>query len=155
MTNTEAFATRMARADKAFTRHVVDKISLRDLVPEIGASYETIRSDVTAFKQYQAENNAEELAGKRAAFLLVLDDRERKALDVYDLAMAQGKPLVAIAAINTISSLLTHRRAVEGLDAPREAKVEQSGTISIVWDDGTTPTDPGYGETGPASGYRG
>jgi hypothetical protein len=138
MTNTERLAERFARADKAFTRHVVDRVSLRDLVPEIGVSYETIRGDVAAFKQYQAESGGEELAVRRATFLLVLDDRERKALDVYDLAMAQGKPLVAIAAINTLSSLLTHRRAVEGLDMPREARVEQSGTITVVWDDGDT-----------------
>ncbi len=138
MTNTERLAERITRADKAFTRHVVDKVSLRDLVPEMGVSYETIRSDVAAFKQYQAENNAEELAVKRAVFLAVLDDRERKALDVYELAMAQGKPLVATAALNTAIATYTHRRAVDGLDMPREAKVEQSGEVRIIWDDGDT-----------------
>lgn len=144
----------MARADTAFTRHVVDKVSLRDLVPEMGVSYETIRSDVAAFGKYRAENNAEDLAVKRAVFLAVLDDRERKALDVYNLAMAQGKPLVATAALNTISSLMTHRRAVEGLDAPREAKIEQSGEIRIVWDDGTIPIDAGYGEVSLVPTHR-
>jgi hypothetical protein len=138
VTNTDQLAARMARADKAFTRHVTDKVSLRDLVPEMGVSYETIRSDTAAFRKYLAETNGGELAERRATFLAVLDDRIRKALDVYEIALTQGKPLVAVAALNTISSYPVHQRAVEGLDAPREAKVEQSGEVRIVWDNGDT-----------------
>jgi hypothetical protein len=156
VTNIDQLATRMARADEAFTKHVIGKRSLRDLAPEMGVSYETIRNDVAAFRRYLTEINSDNREERRAVFLAELDDRISKALDVYDLAMAQGKTLAAVAALNTISSFYVHKRAVEGLDAPREAKVEQSGEVRIVWDDGTgTPADPGYGEAPPTGVFQG
>ncbi len=143
MTNTDQVATRMARADKAFTRHVIDKVSLRDLVPEMGVSYETIRNDVTAFTKYLADNGAE-LAERRVTFNAELEAYKAKALYVYE-KYKNTKPLTAVAALNSVIATLTHQRAVQGLDMPREAKIEQSGEIRIVWDDGDT--------TGPQHQY--
>ena len=154
MTNTEAFADRMARADKAFTRHVIEKVSLRDLQPEMGVSYETIRSDVAAFKRYLTEGGAE-LAERRASFLAEVDAIKARALYIYE-KFKDTKPLVATAAMNTYTATLAHQRAVEGLDHPKEAKVEQSGEVRIIWDDGTdAPPDPSYGEPVLTGGYRG
>ena len=144
MTNTEALATRMARAEKAFTRHIVDKVSLRDLGPELGVSYETVRQDAAAYQQYLAANGPE-LAERRAAFVAELEGYKAKALYVFE-KYKDTKPLTAVAALNSAITTLTHQRAVQGLDMPREAKIEQSGEVRIVWDDGTIPIDAGYGE---------
>jgi len=73
---------------------------------------------------------------------------------VYEAAMRAGKLLVATAALNTAIATYTRRRAVAGLDMPREAKIEQSGEIRINWDDGTGPADPGYGEVPLAPVHR-
>ena len=48
MTNTERLAERLARAEVAFTKHVIDGMSLRDIGPELGVSHETARQDVIA-----------------------------------------------------------------------------------------------------------
>ncbi len=191
MTNTDKLAARMARADEAFTKHVVEGRSLRDLAPEMGVSYETVRSDVAAFRSYLAEANAEDLASKRAgrleelrdlkaemgvsyetvrsdvaAFrsylaeanaedlaskragrLEELRDLKAKALFIYE-RFKDSKPLTAVGALNTAMSAFTHIRAIEGLDMPKEAKVEGDIRYTVTWeDDGDdAPQDAGYGE---------
>ncbi len=147
MTNTDKLAARMARADEAFTKHVVEGRSLRDLAPEMGVSYETVRSDVAAFRSYLAEANAEDLASKRAGRLEELRDLKAKALFIYE-RFKDSKPLTAVGALNTAMSAFTHIRAIEGLDMPKEAKVEGDIRYTVTWeDDGDdAPQDAGYGE---------
>ena len=48
MANPQVFADRMERADQTFTRHVVDKVPLSQLAPELGISYSTAKADVAA-----------------------------------------------------------------------------------------------------------
>lgn len=144
MTNTEAFAQRMARADRVFTRHVVDKVDLKDIAPEEGISYDTARADLAAFRKYIAEDQTAELAIKRASFLAELDANMRRALGVYDACMAAGKHLAAIAALNTINAALTHKRAVEGLDMPKEVKADVDQRVTIMWADEDAPDQHQY-----------
>jgi hypothetical protein len=134
MTNTQAFADRMARADQTFTRHVVDKVPLSQLAPEMGVSYETAKADVQAFRQYLAQDRAAELEEKRAVFLAQIDASIARCLYLYE-RYKDTKPLAAVGALNTINALLGQVRAVEGLDMPKEARVQQEGTIRVVWSD--------------------
>jgi hypothetical protein len=105
MTNTGAFAERMARADQAFTRHVVDKVDLRTLGPERGVSYDMVRADVAAFRKYLAEDHTSELAERRASFRAELDATTRKALDVSGACMKAGKYPAAVAALNALATI--------------------------------------------------
>lgn len=79
MAKQEPLAERMARADTAFTKHVVEGRSLRDLAPEMGVSYETARSDVAAFRQCLAETSQEDLPAKCAGRLAGLQDLKARA----------------------------------------------------------------------------
>src|SRR5690242_3171076 len=103
----------MARAERAFTSHVVNGISLRDLAPELGVSPETARSDVAAYKAFLADVNRDELPAKRAARLEELHDLKARALAIYD-KYVNTKPLTAVGALNTAISTFVHIRAIEG-----------------------------------------
>ncbi len=151
MTNTDKFAERMARSDEAFTKHVVEGRSLRDLAPEMGVSYETVRSDVAAFRQYLADGSQEDLAAKRAGRLEELRDLKANALYIYE-RYKDSKPLTAVGALNTAMSAFTHIRAIEGLDMPKESKVDGDITYRVTWGD-EDDTDGGYGEQ-PAPGLQ-
>lgn len=141
----------MARADQAFTKHVVEGRSLRDLAPELGVSYETVRTDVAAFRKYLAEQqDQDDLAAKRAGRLEELRDLKAKALYVFE-RYKDSKPLTAVGALNSALAAFTHVRAIEGLDMPKETKIEGDLNYRVVWDDGDDsdgagPRDAGYGE---------
>jgi hypothetical protein len=134
MTKTEALAEHMTRAEDLFTRHVVNGVSLRDLAPEVGLSYETVRRDVSAYKQYLADVNRDELPAKRAARLAQLDDARVKAMALYE-RYKDTKPLTAVGALNTAISTFVHIRAIEGLDAPKELRAEVDTNITVMWGD--------------------
>jgi hypothetical protein len=141
VTNTQAFAERIARADQAFTRHVVDKVPLSQLGPELGVSYETARADVQTFRQYLASDRTTDLEEKRAAFLAQVDASIARCLYLYE-AYKDKKPLAAVGALNTLNALLAQVRAVEGLDAPKQLKAEQDITYRVVWDEGDEAPAP-------------
>ncbi len=146
MSNTEAQAERMARAERAFTRHVVEKVSLRDLGPELGVSAETVRQDVKAYQSFLAKTGAEDVDERRASFLAQLDDLTRKALDLFE-ACKDTKPLAAVGALNTIASLMAHRRAVEGLDMPKQVQAAQDITYRVIWSEDDDPQpDPTHAD---------
>jgi len=146
MTNTQAFADRMARADQTFTRHVVDKVPLSQLAPEMGVSYETAKADVAAFRQYLAQDHAAELEEKRAVFLSQIDAAIARCLYLYE-KYKDTKPLAAVGALNTINSLLSQVRAVEGLDAPKQAQIKEDITYKVVWSDEDQPQpDPTHAD---------
>lgn len=132
--NTERRAALLTRAEAAFTRHVVDGVSLRDLAPEMGVSVETARKDVDTFKTYLADVDRADLPAKRAVRLVELADVKAKALYVYE-RYKDTKPLTAIGALNTIVATLAHIRAIEGLDAPKEVRQEVDQRVSIRWGD--------------------
>lgn len=137
MTKTETRrAELMARSERAFTAHVVNGVSLADLAPELGVSRETARSDVAAYKAFLADVDKDALPGKRAARLAQLDDMRVKAIALYE-RYKDSRPLTAVGALNTAISTLVHIRAIEGLDAPKEARVEQETNIVVRWEDGT------------------
>src|SRR5690349_9985459 len=131
MTNPQAFAERMTRADQTFTRHVVDKVPLSQLAPEMGVSYETAKADVQAFRQYLAQDQTTDLEEKRAVFLAQINASMARCLYMYE-RYKDTKPLAAIGALNTISTLLGQVRAVEGLDAPKQAQVKEDITYRVV-----------------------
>lgn len=150
-TNVQRKAALMARAETVFQRHVIDGVSLRDLAPEVGVSVETARNDVQTFKQYLADVDRAELPAKRAARLVELEDLKARALALYD-RYKDSKPLTAVGALNTAMAAFTHIRAIEGLDAPKEARLQGEVSYRVVWDDGDD-FDGGYGEA-PAPGLQ-
>jgi hypothetical protein len=142
MTKTEALAEHMTRAEDLFTRHVVNGVSLRDLAPEVGLSYETVRRDVSAYKQYLADVNRDDHqpSGPHA---FQLDDMRARARALFD-QYKDTKPLTAVGALNSAIATLVHIRAIEGLDAPKEARVEQDTTITVVWGEDDDPVQHQY-----------
>jgi hypothetical protein len=143
-TNTEQRrAELMARSERAFTQHVVNGISLADLAPELGVSRETARSDVAAYKAFLADVNKDDLPAKRAARLAQLDDMRARARALFD-QYKDTKPLTAVGALNSAIATLVHIRAIEGLDAPKEARVEQDTTITVVWGEDDDPVQHQY-----------
>ena len=100
-----------------------------------------------------AQDRVADLDERRAVFEGQLAAVQARAMWTYE-RYKKTKPLVAIAALNTYTATLTHQRAVQGLDQPKEAKIEQSGEVRIVWDDGTIPIDAGYGEVSIVPTHR-
>jgi len=128
---------KITRAADAFRMVVIDKRPLRDVAADLGVSHETVRRDVAAYKTYlAAQRGVETLDERRAAFIAELDDVKAMALAVYAEAKQQGKQLVAVAALNTISGLQTHYRAVGALDGAKQVKQEVDSLVKIVWDEG-------------------
>lgn len=145
-------AERMIRAADAFNKHVIEGKSLRDIGPELGYSYETIRQDVAAWKRYLADERTKDLTERRATFEAAVQANMARALAAYELAMQTGKVLAAVGAINAITAMMTHQRAVGGLDEPRESKVAAEVSYVVTWAEDAA--DPVYAAKGlPAKDY--
>src|SRR5437764_1354120 len=132
MTNVKKRAERMVRAEQAFTRHVIEGAPLDGVAAELGVSRETIRQDVAAMQQFLGAEGTSDLDQRRAVRLAELEDARQKALALFD-KFRTTKPLAAVGALNTVVSLYTHIRAIEGLDAPKEVKQEVKGDYTIRW----------------------
>jgi hypothetical protein len=133
-TSTQRRADRLVRAERAFTRHIIEGASLDAVAAEVGVSRETIRRDVEAMKLAMGEDKLVDLDQRRAVRLAQLDQIRREALATFE-RFKKTKPLAAIGALNTAVSTFTHIRAIEGLDRPKESRIETGGTYTIKWAD--------------------
>lgn len=144
--NTDEMGDLLAKQMQAFDLVVIQKKSLRKAAESMGCSYVTVRAYVTAYKKAIAsERVTENVEERRAMFDAELDAIKAKALAVYNYCMGGStnketgepivRPLAAVGALNSYTTTLTHQRAVQGLDTAKEVKQENSGTISVVWDD--------------------
>lgn len=129
-----AFSERMVRAERAFQRHVIDRVPLAELAPELGVSRETVRQDVEAMRQALGADRPADLQERRAVFEAQLQDVIAKAYALYD-KYKDTKPLAAVGALNTVVATFAHLRAVQGLDEPKETKLGGEVRHTIVWDD--------------------
>lgn len=144
----EKLADRMTRAGRAFELVVLRKKSLRHAADTLGCSFETVRRDVKAYSQHLADQRrSETIEERRAAMLADLDEVHRLALELYD-EYKDKKPLVASAALNTMVSIQTHRRAITGADTPKEVKQDVDQLVRVVWgeDDEDDATQHQYPE---------
>lgn len=133
-TNPQKKAEQMARAERIFNRHVIDLTPLSQLAPEEGISVETARKDFKAYKSFLASENREDLPGLRAQRIAELNDLKAKALYLFD-RYKDSKPLTAVGALNSAVAVYAHIRAIEGLDAPKESRVEAEVNYNVTWGD--------------------
>lgn len=125
--------TRWTRAETAFDLVRLKGKSLRAAAQELGVSHETVWRDVRAYESYLAATNTTgTMDERRAAFLAQCQDIMAEARKV--LADFPDKSLTRVAALNTMSSVLTHVRAVQGLDSPKEqAKPQGPAQFRVGW----------------------
>jgi hypothetical protein len=142
-------AERMIRAGEAFNKHVIQGKSLRDIGPEMGYSYETVRQDVAAWKKFLADERTSDLNERRATFEAAVQANISRALAAYELAMKAGKVLAAVGAINAITAMMAHQRAVGGLDEAKEQRVQAEVTYNVRWqEDDDAPALPAHAAKG-------
>lgn len=129
----QEWGEKMARAERAFKLNVIEKKSIRTVAKEMGISPATAFRDIRAYKAYLAARRAEDdLDAKRAELKALLDDVVAKAQDVYRTAKL---PLHKVGALNTIIAAMTHYRAIEGADTPKEVRADVGGEFIIRWAD--------------------
>lgn len=139
MSSVERQAERVARQRRAYERVVIDGASLKDVAPELGVSRQTVAQDVAIMRQALGADGAADLEAKRIQFLDRVNDLYDKALATYE-RFKDTKPMAAVGALNTAVTMLTHLRAVQGLDAPKEVRADVDGNITIQWADEALPT---------------
>ena len=122
---------RWIRAEQAFEAVRLKGMSLRQAAQDMGVSHDTIWKDIRAYEGYLAKTQAGSLDEKRAAFLAQCFRLLAKAEKVFDDAPPQS--LNRTGALNTMVSILSHIRAVQGLDVPKDSKPPAPTGIRVTW----------------------
>jgi hypothetical protein len=125
----------LERYEKAFTGAIIEGRSYAAVARELKVDPRTVKAWSDKYRDILSTLRTTDKLEQVIEFESRLFQGLRRADAVYERAMAQGHGLTAVGAINAAKGYLDLLIRVRGLEAPKNAKTEVSGSISISWGD--------------------
>lgn len=123
----------LAKYEQAFTGAVIEGRSYAAVARDLNVDPRTVKAWSDKYRDMLSALRTTDKLSQVVELESMIFQGLRRADAVYERAMKQGHGLTAVAAVNSAKGYLDLLVRIRGLEAPKNAKTEVAGNISISW----------------------